>query len=130
MGWQKRGIIHILVMQQFCEQDKNSNKKVKIHDCRKNHNASSKAIEPASAVEMFNNAPVQKVKYAFYTGDGDSTPEAHIQQKNPYGVGKTKDIQKQSRQPLTVLFPTHLTTIKTACDNEWCRFMQDPASYI
>ena len=62
----------------FCDQGKNSNKKVKVHDCRKNRNVSSKAMEPASAVEMFNNAPKQKVKYAFYTGEDDSTTEAHI----------------------------------------------------
>ena len=136
----------------FCDQGKNSNKNVKVHDCRKNHNASSKAMEPASALEMFNNAPKQKVKYAFHTGDDDSTTEAHIRQKVSYGVEKfrdiihmkrclttrlynlshskkfadssilsqkvinylrTKEMQKQSRQPLTALFPTHLATIKT-----------------
>ena len=97
MGWQKRGkghnshTGHAAVMSlttgkvldyttrtktcRFCDQ---SNKKIKEHDCRKNHNASSKAMEPASAVEMFNNAPKQAVKYAVYTGDDYSTTEAHI----------------------------------------------------
>ena len=74
MGWQKRGKGHnshtglAAVMSlttgkvlnyttrtktcRFCDQGKNSNKKVKVHDCRKNHNVSSKAMEPASAVGM------------------------------------------------------------------------------
>ena len=74
MGWQKRGkghnshTGHAAVMSlttgkvlnyttrtktcRFCDQGKNSNKKVKVHDCRKNHNVSSKAMEPASAVGM------------------------------------------------------------------------------
>jgi hypothetical protein len=43
------------------------------HDCRKNHTGSSKAMEPISAVELFNNAPKQGVKYSTYTGDDDST---------------------------------------------------------
>ena len=60
-------------------------------------------MEPASAVEMLNNAPIQKVKYAFYTGDGDSTTEAHIQQKNPYGVGKFSDIIHMKRTLTTRL---------------------------
>lgn len=92
----------------------------------------------------------KKVKYAFYTGDDDSTNEAHIRQKVSYGVEKfsdilhmkrsltsrlynlshstkfadsssvfhmllhwTKEMQKQSRQPLTAMFPTDLATIKT-----------------
>ena len=41
----------------FCDYAKGSNKTTKAHDCRKNHTASSKAMEPASAVEMFSNAP-------------------------------------------------------------------------
>ena len=72
-----------------------------VHDCRKNHNASSKAMEPVSAVEMFNNAPKQKVKYAFYTGDDDSTTEAHIPQKVSYGVEKFSDIIHMKRSLTT-----------------------------
>ena len=122
MGWQKRGKGHnshtglAAVMSlttgkvlnyttrtktcRFCDQGKNSNKKVKVHDCRKNHNASSKA----SAVEMFNNAPKQKVKYAFYTGDDDSTTEAHIRQKVSYGVEKFSDIIHMKRSLTTRLY--------------------------
>lgn len=126
MGWQKRGkghnshTGHAAVMSlttgkvldyttrtktcRFCDQGKNGNKKVKVHDCRKNHNASSKAMEPASAVEMFNNAPKQKAKYAFYTGDDDSTTEAHIRQKVSYGVEKFSDIIHMKRSLTTRLY--------------------------
>ena len=123
MGWQKRGkghnshTGHAAVMSlttgkvldyttrtktcRFCDQ---SNKKIKEHDCRKNHNASSKAMEPASAVEMFNNAPKQAVKYAVYTGDDDSTTEAHIRQKVSYGVEKFSDIIHMKRSLTTRLY--------------------------
>jgi hypothetical protein len=33
---------------------------------------------PISAVELFNNAPKQGVKYSTYTGDDDSTTERYI----------------------------------------------------
>ena len=49
-------------------------------------------MESASAVEMFNNAPKQKVKYVFYTGDEDSTTEVHIRHKVSYGVENFSDI--------------------------------------
>ena len=87
-----------------CDQGKNSNKNVKVHDCRKNHNASSKAMEPASAVEIFNNAPKQKVKYAFYTGDDESTTEAHIRQKVSYGVKNSVTIIHMKRSLTTRLY--------------------------
>ena len=46
-----------------------------------NHVASSKAMEPDAAVELFSRAPTQGVKFSIYTGDDDSTTEAHIRQK-------------------------------------------------
>ena len=44
-------------------------KKTKAHDCQKNHEASSKAMEPATAVELFNKAPDHSVKFSVYTGE-------------------------------------------------------------
>ena len=49
-------------------------------------------MEPDAAVAMFNNAPKQNIKYSVYTGDDDSTTEAHIRQKVSYGVEKLSDI--------------------------------------
>ena len=90
MGWQKRGkghnsrTGHAAVMSlstgkvfdyttrvktcRFCDYAKKNNKEAKVHDSRKNHTASSKAMEPDAAVAMFNNAPKQNVKYSVYTG--------------------------------------------------------------
>ena len=79
-------------------------KKVKAHDCRKNYNASSKAMESDSAVEMFNNAPNQAVKFSYYRGDDDSTTEAHIRQKVSYGVEKFSDIIHMKRSLTTRLY--------------------------
>ena len=84
MGWQKRGKGHnsrtgqAAVMSlssgkvldyttrtkscRFCDTAKAMGKQPKAHDCRKNHEASSKAMEPAAAVELFNRAPNQSVK--------------------------------------------------------------------
>ena len=70
----------------FCDSAKAMGKKPKAHDCRQNHEASSKAMEPAAAVELFNRAPNQSVKLSVYTGDDDSTTEAHIRQKVFYKV--------------------------------------------
>lgn len=36
--------------------------KAKAHNCRKNHEASSKLMEPAAAVELSNKDPDQSVK--------------------------------------------------------------------
>ena len=88
----------------FCDYAKTNNKVAKVHDCRKNHLASSKAMEPDSAVQMFNKAPKQNVKYSIYTGDDDSTTEAHIQQKVSYGVEKLSDIIHMKRSVTTRLY--------------------------
>ena len=42
---------------------KSTGKQPKAHDCRKNHISSSKAMEPDAAVELFNRAPTQGVKF-------------------------------------------------------------------
>ena len=89
MGWQKRGKGHnsrtgqgaIIGLSsgrvldyttrtkscRFCDSAKAMGKKPKADDCRKNHEASSKAMEPAAAVELFNRAPDQSVKFSVYT---------------------------------------------------------------
>ena len=79
-------------------------KTVKAHDCCKNHNASSKAMEPDSAMETFNNALTQAVKFSYNTGDDYSTTEAHIQQKVSYGVEKFSDIIHMKRSLTTQLY--------------------------
>ena len=126
MGWQKRGKGHnsrtgqAAVMSlssgkvldyttrtkncRFCDSAKSMGKQRKAHDCRKNHEASSKAMEPAAAVELFNRAPKQSVKFSVYTGDDDSTTEAHIRQKVIYRVEKFSDIIHMKRSLTTRLY--------------------------
>ena len=88
----------------FCDWAKSTGKQPKPHDCRKNHVASSKAMEPDAAVEMFNRAPTQGVKFSIYTGDDDSTTEAHIRQKVAYGFVTFSDIIHMRRSLTTRLY--------------------------
>lgn len=126
MGWQRRGKGHnsrtgqAAVMSlssgkvldytsrtkscRFCDWAKSTGKQPKAHDCRKNHVASSKAMEPDAAVELFNRAPTQGVKFSIYTGDDDSTTEAHIRQKVAYDVEKCSDIIHMKRSLTTRLY--------------------------
>ena len=88
----------------FCDSAKAMGKQPKAHDCRNNHEASSKAMEPAAAVELFNRAPDQSVKFSVYTGDDDSTTEAHIREKVTYEVEKNSDIIHMKRSLTTRLY--------------------------
>ena len=62
----------------FCDSAKAIGKQPKSHDCRKNPEAWSKAMEPSAAVELFHRAPDQSVKFSVYSGDDDYTAEALI----------------------------------------------------
>ena len=62
----------------------------KAHDCQNNREASSKALEPATAVELFNKAPDYSVKFSVCTGEDDSTTEARIREKVTYEVENNK----------------------------------------
>ena len=89
---------------QICDYAKAKNIAVKPHDCRKYHAASSKAMEPDSAVEMFNNALKEIVKFSTCTGDDDSTTKAHIRQKVSYDVEKLSDVVHTKRSLTTRLY--------------------------
>ena len=125
MGWQKRGKgfnsntgqgavmgLHTGKIMDYatktktcrsCDYAKRMGKIPTKHDCRKNHLGSSKAMEPISAVELFQNAPKQGAKYSTYTGDDDSTTESYIRQQVPYGVEKFSDIVHIKRSLTTRL---------------------------
>ena len=114
MGWQKRGKgfnsntgqgavmgLHTGKIMDYATKTKTCRvcdhaKKMKStphkHDCRKNHSGSSKAMEPTSAVQLFNNITKHNAKYSTYTGDDDSTTESFIHAQVPYGVEKFSDI--------------------------------------
>ena len=74
---------------------------MKAHDFHKHHAASSKAMKPPAAVELFNNGSKHTVKYSTYTGDKDSTTEAHIRQKVGYMVENLSDIVHMKRSLTT-----------------------------
>ena len=60
-------------------------------------------MEPSAAVQLFNKAPQQNIKY-LYTGDDDSTTEAHIRQKVGHNVEKLSDIVHMKRSLTTRLY--------------------------
>lgn len=74
-----------------------SRKKANVHDCRLNHSASPKAMEPQEAVDLFTRSLKSNVKLSVYAGDDDSTTTAHIKQKVPYPVEKWTDIVHAKR---------------------------------
>ncbi len=58
-------------------------------------------MKPPAAVELFNNGSKHTVKYSTYTGDKDSTAEAHIRQKVGYMVENLSDIVHMKRSLTT-----------------------------
>lgn len=81
-----------------------SRKKANAHDCRLNHSASPKAMEPQEAVDLFTRSLKSNVKLSVYAGDDDSTTAAHIKQKVPYPVEKWTDIVHAKRSLSTRLY--------------------------
>ena len=61
-------------------------------------------MEPDAAVELFNIAPTQGVKFSIYTGNDDPTTEAHICQKVAYDVEKLSTIIHMKRSLITRLY--------------------------
>lgn len=45
-------------------------------------------MQPTVAVELSNNTPSHVIKFPSYTGDNDSTTEAHVHGKVTNGVEK------------------------------------------
>ena len=100
MGWQKRGKGHnsstghgaVMGLKtgkvmdcttrtkayRICKNAEKTGKKAKVHDCRINHFASSKAMEPLAAVDLFTRSLKSNVKLSACTGEDDSTTAAHI----------------------------------------------------
>ena len=70
----------------ICKNAMKAGKKANVHDCRLNHSASSKTMEPQAAVDLFTGSLKSNVKLSVYTGDDDSTTAAHMKQKVPYPV--------------------------------------------
>ena len=126
MGWQKRGKGHNSttghgavmglctgkVMDyatrykncRFCEEAKAKVKPATAHDCRKNHEGSSKSMESSVSCELWNKAPLSNTRYTIYIGDDDTTTLSHMHEKVPYDVEKWSDITHAKRSLTTKLY--------------------------
>ena len=88
----------------ICDNSTQSGQKSRPHDCRKNHSGSSKSMEPAVAVDLFQRAPSSNIKYHVYTGDDDTTTQSHIREKVSYDVEKQSDVIHTKRSLLSKLY--------------------------
>ena len=126
MGWQKRGKGHNSstghgavmglttgkVMDystrckscRFCAKAKAEGKQPTAHNCRRNHEGSSKSMESSVACELWNKAPLSNIRYSVYIGDDDSTTLSQISEKVPYGVEKWSDTTHAKRSLTSRLY--------------------------
>ena len=89
-----------------CSYASTEGKQVKQQDYRKNHNGSSKAMEPSVACELWNGAPKQhtsNLRTSTYVGDDDTTTLSHLTENVPYDVEKWSDIVHAKRSLTTRL---------------------------
>ena len=126
MGWRKRGRCHDSSsgvgtavglhtgkvisyatrnkMCRVCDEAEKKNKEAESHDCRKNHEGSSKSMEANVAVELFSSAPKSGVIYSTYVGDDDSVTENHLKTLVNYDIDKWSDVNHASRTLGTRLY--------------------------
>ena len=80
-----------------CKAAKSKGKQPASHDCRMNHSGSSKAMEAAVGVKLFNQGPKHGVKYSVFIGDDDSATIAKICEEVQYNVDKWSDTSYATR---------------------------------
>ncbi|KAK3727623.1 hypothetical protein QZH41_017654, partial [Actinostola sp. cb2023] len=95
MGWQKRGsarnsrtgqgtavgrntgkIVDYATRNsacRICDAAGKKHQEPRSHDCRKNHKGSSKSMEAAAAVQIYERAKTSGIRYSTFIGDEDST---------------------------------------------------------
>ena len=88
-------------LRRTCSYASREGKQVKQQDCRKNHNGSSKAMEPSVACELGNGASKQHARFSTYVGDDDTTTLSHLTENVPHDVEKWSDIV-HAKQSLTM----------------------------
>ena len=69
-----------------CQEAVANNREPTVHDCRRNHEGSSKSMEANVAVQLFGNAVEGGVRYSTYAGDDDSTTENRLQSLVAYDI--------------------------------------------
>ena len=79
-----------------CQEAVANNREPTVHDCRRNHEGSSKSMEANVAVQLFGNAVEGGVRYSTYAGDDDSTTENRLQSLVAYDIEKWSDINHAS----------------------------------
>ena len=77
---------------QVCQEAVANNRVPTMHDCRRNHEGSSKSMEANIAVQLFGNAVKGGVCYSTYVGNDDSTTENQLLSLLAYDIGKWSDI--------------------------------------
>lgn len=82
----------------ICEASKSKGKEPGCHDCRINHTGSSKSMEAAVGVRLFQQTPNHGVKYTVFIGDDDSATIAKIRAEVEYNVEKWSDAVMQQEQ--------------------------------
>ena len=91
IGLNTKKVISYGVRNQDCRTCKNAEscqKSPKAHDCRRNHTGSSKSMESSVAVQLFNEAPLQGMRFSTYVGDEDSTTESRLKALVEYEIEK------------------------------------------
>ena len=81
----------------MCQEAVANNREPCVHDCRRNHEDSSKSMEANIAVQLFGDAVESGVRYSTYVGDDDSTTENRLQSLVAYDIEKWSDINHASR---------------------------------
>lgn len=79
-------------MCRVCQQAEHDTTQVRPHDCRKNHQGSSKSMEANAAVQVFTEATSKGVTYSTYVGDDDSSTECRLNTLVTYDIEKWSDI--------------------------------------
>ena len=158
-----------------CDVATKSGNTVPDHDCRKNWGGSSKAMEPAMAVNILNeikekgygvrkiimdddtttiakihrefdssiekcsdrNHTVKNFVNTLYALQRDkqiqkslsTTTISHLKKCFTYALSKNKNDALGLRRNLTAI-PNHLFGDHQLCDISWCRFLQNPDTYV
>ena len=84
-------------MCRICEKAEQENRQPSSHDCRRNHEGSSKSMEANAAVQLFSEAPKRGVIFSTYVGDDDSTTESRLKALVNYDIEKWSDINHACR---------------------------------
>jgi len=100
MGSKTKQIISFASANQFCRICDNAKSKgvqPAKHDCRVNHQGSSKSMEAQVGVKLFTETLNYGVKYSVFIGDDDSSTIARVREQVDYNVEKWSDSTHATR---------------------------------